>query len=236
MVGGPVHVTLDSIAPNVWVVRNGTALMGNFFFNPLFFYTSLAVRSDSFLTVIETPVGNGVSRSVIAELHARMPGIPIRFVCPTHYHSDHAGGVAAFVDSGATVITTPGNRGAMAGRIARGAGGKDSVMALSHVQTFTDRRELGDAAHRVVLFEVPNPHVDEMVVAWIPAAKVLFVSDLFEIVAAHAQDRLSPANPSARALAKAIAERGLDVRILVSGHGRVASGDELTRMLSSRAK
>jgi glyoxylase-like metal-dependent hydrolase (beta-lactamase superfamily II) len=47
---------------------------------------------------------------VIAKVKETIPNKPIRYVVNTHVHFDHSGGLRAYVDEGATVVTHEANR------------------------------------------------------------------------------------------------------------------------------
>jgi hypothetical protein len=57
----------------------------------------------------QRPAAN-LSDQVIAKIKETVPGKPIRYLVPTHYHWDHAGGARGYIAEGATIVTTPGNR------------------------------------------------------------------------------------------------------------------------------
>jgi glyoxylase-like metal-dependent hydrolase (beta-lactamase superfamily II) len=69
-----------------------------------------------------------------------------------------------------------------------------------------------EGGRRLELYEVTTiPHVNPMVLAYVPDAGVIFQSDIF----------FGAASPDATALYAAIRERDLDVREIVGGHGGV---------------
>lgn len=62
------------------------------------------------VAVVDTFVGVAPARELLDEIH-KVTNLPIRYVINTHYHLDHTGGNAAFVDSGATILAHRNLRG-----------------------------------------------------------------------------------------------------------------------------
>ena len=72
---------------------------------------SLFVVFKDHVVVVEAPLGEERSLAVLAKVAETAPGKPVRYVVPTHYHSDHTGGLRTYIAKGVTVLTTAGNRG-----------------------------------------------------------------------------------------------------------------------------
>ncbi|MEQ1818458.1 MAG: MBL fold metallo-hydrolase [Terricaulis sp.] len=68
------------------------------------------VVMDDFVVAYEAPLGLPVTRQVIAEIRRIAGDKPIRYVVISHFHSDHAGGVGAYVEAGATVLSSVENQ------------------------------------------------------------------------------------------------------------------------------
>ena len=165
--------TVRRVAPGVFVVES---LEG---FNMMFVEFRdfvLAVEAPaSHPTIAGLPVENprgsaGIARAFIDKIEHTVPGKPIRYVAVTHFHSDHAGGVPAFLAREATVLTTPKNR-AFFERLTQTTNG---------VETIAGKRVVTDGEQIVELIDVgPNPHTDEMLVVHLPRHGILFQGDLF---------------------------------------------------------
>ena len=167
---------------------------------------------------MEPPLSPEVSRAVIANIEKTLPGRPIVGVLMTHYHWDHSGGLRPYLDRGAVVITTPGNEEfvrmvAAAQRSLDGRWAEDTKQP--QFAFVKGHRPFGDGATRIEVYDVgPTAHVDEILVAYIPAAKVLFVGDLYSF-----NGQVAPASPWTVALAEKIDELGLDIETVVPVHG-----------------
>lgn len=68
------------------------------------------VIMDDFVIAYEAPLGVPATRQVIAEIRRVAGDKPIRYVVISHFHSDHAGGVGAYADIGATILSSEENR------------------------------------------------------------------------------------------------------------------------------
>src|SRR5512146_1182869 len=62
------------------------------------------------VAVVDTFTNVASARQLLAEIR-KVTNLPIRFVINTHYHLDHTGGNAAFVDTGATILAQRNLRG-----------------------------------------------------------------------------------------------------------------------------
>jgi glyoxylase-like metal-dependent hydrolase (beta-lactamase superfamily II) len=165
--------TVRRVAPGVFIVES---LDG---FNTMFVEFRdfvLAVEAPSMHPTlgglpVENPRGStAIAETFIERITQTVPGKPIRYVAVTHFHSDHAGGVRAFLDRGTAILTTPGNR-AFFERLAPG---------VSRLETITGKRVLTDGEQTVEIIDVGrNPHTDEMLVVHLPQHGILFQGDLF---------------------------------------------------------
>jgi glyoxylase-like metal-dependent hydrolase (beta-lactamase superfamily II) len=95
------------------------------------------------------------------------------------------------------------------------------------------KKMLGDAAHPVELYDVgPSPHVDEMLVAYLPKDKILFVADLFTV---PPQGPIPPGTPANREFSDKLKKLGLDVQTIAPGHGRIGTMKDLQKALDTPA-
>ena len=162
-------------------ITKGVFLVSNLSgFNPLF------VEFKDFVLAVEAPArhpaldsvpprsgaSNEVSDAFIRKIRGRVPTKPIRYVAVTHYHSDHAGGVPAFLAAGATLLTTPSNQSFFA-RLGNASG-------AGSIETIPRKRVLTDGEQTVEIINVgTNPHTDEMLVVYLPRANFIYQGDLF---------------------------------------------------------
>lgn len=125
-------------------------------------------------SVEETPVEtigniNAVSEEFIAKIKQTIPNKPIKYVVLTHCHSDHMGGLRAFIPERPTVLTTPGNKTFY-----------EKFVPGLKVETFDKKQVISDGERTVELINVgANPHTEENIVVYLPQEKYIFQGDLF---------------------------------------------------------
>jgi len=229
-IGGPVQpVTLTTLGKDAYFV-DAISTGG------IFFYSSMFVVFNDYVLVLESPLSDGVSQAIIAKIKETAPGKPIRYLVPTHYHIDHLGGIRGYIAEGATIVTTPGNV-KLIEHLASVAHPLNPDRLSLHpravwIESFKEQRTFTDGEHRVELYNVgPTAHVDEMVIAYLPQEKLVFVSDLFLV---SYKGRLGPAEAGNVLLLDKIRQLGLHVATIAGGHGRIGTIDELTQVVSEQ--
>jgi glyoxylase-like metal-dependent hydrolase (beta-lactamase superfamily II) len=224
-----VRVASQKLADGVWFIGGGS-------------HNSLAVEFKDFVTVIEGPLDDARSNAVIAETHKLIPNKPIRYLVNTHHHWDHSGGIRAFVAEGATVIAddhnkdfyrevvlAPQPRTLSPDRLSNFPFATTGPGTLS-LQTFTDRYSIGDGTQTIELYHVEGlPHADDMLVAYLPASKILVNADLYSPPAAGGN--LANVNPNAVALFNNVKRLKLDVAQHVPIHGNPGGNADFERIV-----
>ncbi|HEX9707800.1 MAG TPA: MBL fold metallo-hydrolase [Steroidobacteraceae bacterium] len=205
---------VEKLADGVYVIQNIIA-QG---------YNSLAVGFSDHVTVVEAPGSSDGADTVIKRIKELFPGRPIRYVAMTHHHGDHIGGMRSFIAEGATIVTTAANRPVIEEMAA--ARQNDRLSRDPRKPQFllieNGRRVLEDKTRRLELIDIgPNPHAREMVIAWLPAEKVVFQGDLFFVPNNDAP--FGPPQPSTASFAKKLTELGLPVERIAAVHGETAT-------------
>jgi glyoxylase-like metal-dependent hydrolase (beta-lactamase superfamily II) len=206
--------SVDKLGDGVFVIRNVAGQNQN----------TLAVEFSDHVFVVEAPGSSDGADAVIRRIKELVPGKPIRYVAMTHHHGDHIGGMRSFIAEGATVITTAANRPVIEAMAA--AKQNDRLARSPRAPRFllleNGKRVLEDQTRRLELIDIgPNPHAREMVIAWLPAEKVVFQGDLFFVPNNDAP--FGPPQPSTASFAKRLKELGLPVARIASVHGRTAT-------------
>ncbi len=172
-------------------------------------YVALAVEFKDHVVVLEGGQNEARGQAVIAEARRLIPGKPIRYVVNTHAHFDHAGGLSPFAAEGITIITHENNRAFLekafsAPRTLAGdALGKANRKPT--IESAGDKRVLKDDTHTIELHHVKNlEHSDGMLIAFLPAEKILFTGD-FNVPAAG-----QPAAPAIAILVQNVDRLKLD--------------------------
>ncbi len=233
---GP-EVGAGQLAPTVRMLAKDVYYVNAIETGSVFFYSSMFVAFNDYVLVVEAPLSDAVSQAVIAKIKETVPGKPIRYLVPTHYHVDHLGGIRGYVAEGSTIVTTQGNRRfvELLSAVAHPLN-PDRLSAqprVTSIETFERKRVFSDSAHLVELYNIgPTPHVDEMVMVYLPREKLVFVSDLFLV---SYLGGLGEAEPVTVAFADAISKLGLQIETIAGGHGRIGTIDDLRLALQARS-
>lgn len=200
-------------------------------------HNSLAVVLADSVLLIEAPLGEERSQAVLAKLAEVAPGKPVKAVVATHYHYDHSGGLRTHIARGATIYTTAGNKAFLAKLATTPHAIKPDALARTPaaptIEVVAGKKSLGDAAHPVELYDVgPSPHVDEMLVAYLPKDKLVFVADLFGI---PPQGPIPPGTPANREFSDKLKKLGLDVQTIAPAHGKMGTIKDLQKALETPA-
>lgn len=198
----PVVVTLTEIGANVWRADGQS-------------HHSLVIRQPNGLLVVEMPQSSARSRAVLDTLKSRFPGVKVHTAVSTHHHWDHSGGVREYLAQGIPVVTHRRNVD-----FVRGIGAAKKTVApdaLSRaprtpvVRAATDTLAIGTGDTRVQFLELPNTHVEGMLVAYVPSIRILFVADVIQ-----PGPGMSPAG--AREVVAMVRARGITVDRVVGAH------------------
>lgn len=195
---------------------------------------SLVVGFKDQVVVVEAPLNDDRSLAVLAKVNELFPGKSIRLV-PTHYHFDHSGGIRTYVAWGLPIVTTPGNKAFIERMAAAPHTIRPDTLSRDpkkpNVATFSKKKVFSDGTRTLELHDIgPNPHVGEIVVAYLPKEKTLFVADLISLNPGP----FAPASPALVDFADKITKLGLVVETLVPAHGRQGNMDDLKAALAAR--
>ena len=158
---------------------------------------------------------------------------PIRYVLNTHYHGDHAYGNSAFVDAGATIISSEATDSEAR---TKGADGWTHWNNPEHpltdyrqefaTITFLDEMVIDDGTQRIEFIRLGPAHSKGDSVAWLPKQKIVATGDL--CVTWGFGNNVGDPNGSYSGWLKALNRMiGWDVTTVVPGHGAVSGPDAL---------
>lgn len=192
---------------------------------------TMFVDTGDGVAVFDAPGGPDASRRTLKIIEAELPQSRVRWVILTHSHHDHVAGLRPFVERGARVLTTGGNvafvHELLEGASERSAGGK--VGTPAKVETVRARRAIGQGSRRVVAYAVDGrPHVDGIVIPYMPEQRMMYVADLFW---KGATGHVRPADRETNAFVEILAELEVEPDLLVLAHGEPAKLQELETAL-----
>ena len=199
-----------TLAPGVWAVQASG-------------YWTLVVEFQDHVLVVDASAN--AAPDVLTRVATLAPNKSVRWVVPTHHHSDHFGGVRAYAAAGATTVTTPGNVDLFRRLIAAPASTMTPTAvrlapgAAPRVEAIVGKRRVfTDGTRTVEIHDVgPTPHAEEMLVAWVPSEGILFQADLIE--AANGLALPGSSSPTTVRLADFIRGQGWNVRVFAGAHG-----------------
>ena len=222
----PQQVQAPAAAPAVTVqtqkIANGVYyLMGGS-------HHSVVVEFADHLAVIEAPQNEARSLAVIKEIRKSIGKKPIRYIINTHHHFDHSGGLRTYVEEGATVITQEINK-AFYERVLSPTAPRtlnpDSLalekkkIPTLRIETVTDKKVLMDKARTLELHLIKDsPHNDGILMAYLPAEKILVEVDVYTPPAANTPPATT-VSPSTTNLVANIERLKLDVEKILPLHG-----------------
>lgn len=223
MVEDPSEPVVEKLGDGLYLLRGS--------YNRLF-----AVFHDH-IVVFEAPLNSRYSETALQLIRAAVSGKPIRYVVATHFHYDHVAGLRPFVAEGVTILTTPDAKSV----IERVASARHTMHpdALSRnpqaprIEVVAGERVLDDGTNRVELYDFgPHEHVAQLLVAYFPKQKLLFVADAWDIISTD----LVIAGADTVSVAKKIQELGLQVEQIIPVHGAPGTIQMLNEAVAVRAK
>jgi glyoxylase-like metal-dependent hydrolase (beta-lactamase superfamily II) len=220
-----MDVSVQLLADGVWYLTGGT-------------HHSLVVEFKDYTAIIEAPLNEARSEAVIAQAKQLVINKPIKYVINTHSHFDHAGGLRTYVAEGATIITNPINK-AFYEQVFKAKHTMEPDMLSKKPKapvflTVANQYTLTDGSQKIEIFGMKNDnHNEGMLIAYLPAAKILVEADEWNPPPADAKP---PATPPAAAvnLYDNIQRLKLDVKKIAPIHGRLVTMDDFLTFLGKK--
>jgi glyoxylase-like metal-dependent hydrolase (beta-lactamase superfamily II) len=228
----PARAEGERIAEGVWYLR-GTP-------DP----NSQLVEFRDFAVIVESSVSEARALANIAEAKRLVPNKPIRYHVNSHHHGDHAAGLRAFIAEGATIITHDMNRRFYEQTVLKSPRtlAPDVLAKNPRPANFVwvrDKYVVSDGARTMEVYHVPNGHAANLLMTYLPAEKLLFITDIFNDFG-EPRPNDPPAgvvSPYYAALGDRIRQLKLDVERLAPSHGRsVVSADMLRKALEGKVQ
>jgi glyoxylase-like metal-dependent hydrolase (beta-lactamase superfamily II) len=167
-------------------------------------YVALAVEFADHIAVFEAGQSETRGQQILDEVKRVFPNKPIRYLINSHPHSDHTAGMVPFVRDGATIITQANNVDFLNMALSTPRTLLGEATLTPQFEAAGDVMVLEDDTRRMELHHIMNDHTDGMLVAYLPAERILFQAD-FTLPQPGAT-----ANPFVVKLAEYVDANGLD--------------------------
>jgi glyoxylase-like metal-dependent hydrolase (beta-lactamase superfamily II) len=198
-----------------------------------FSHHSLIVEFPRWLVVVEAPATEIQTKYLDQLLRKEFPRKSVRYVAVTHPHHDHIGGVRGFAALQATVLVEKNHEADMKKIIeARHARPRDELerrrssrppSPVGGIEVYERRKVISEGGRVLELHAISTPHVEPMVVAYLPRERILFQSDLYTA----GQPSISPA---AKSLFDGLSKHNIRPDRIVGGHGGVGPFADLAKI------
>ncbi len=209
---------LVELAPNVQHVQGGSA-------------NNLIVAMKDSIVIIDAPVDEGQSKWVIDAAKAKYPGKPIKQLVMTHHHMDHSGGSRAYVAEGAEVVMPAQSRPFFEAMFMAPHTVSPDALAKqprpARIVEVKDTMTIKDDTVEIRLMNIPNPHVDGMLIAHVAQPNLVWVTDLISPRGAISR------SPATIAVGAALTKAGINGSTIVGGHGTTAKQTDIAATLSN---
>jgi glyoxylase-like metal-dependent hydrolase (beta-lactamase superfamily II) len=200
-----------------------------------FRHHSMVVEFPTFIAIVEAPYLSIQTRALANAIAAQFPDKPIKYAVVTHPHFDHIGGVRAMAALGATILVEKRQEPAISKILeAQHTHPADDLAKAGDkagkIETFEGSKEIKDGNQTLLLHAWVSPHVDPMVMAYVPSARALFQSDIWF------PGLKLPGSPDAANLLEEIQKAKMRVDTMVGGHGAIGPYTELTKAIADMKK
>lgn len=196
---------LVDVAQNVSQTQGGT-------------HNTLFIATNNYLIAVEAPNDDGQAVQSIDLAKKKYPGKPIRYLVLTHHHVDHVGGMRTYAAEGATIVIGKGDGDYFRKVLAR----PETLNPDAPKKSFTPKVvevdgkwNVNDGGREVDTYMVENPHAADMMIVYVPDAKLGIVTDLY------VPGSPPPSNANVAALVKGVDKWGIKPQRFAGGHGSV---------------
>lgn len=202
----PARVDAELVGKGLYYLKGGS-------------HHSVLVEFADHVTLIEAPQDEARASALRTAIGRLYPKKPLTQVINTHHHFDHAGGLRTFAAGGTTIVTGDINKTFY-----------EQAFPGVKLTAVTDTLVLQDATRTLELHALKtNAHDEGMLVAFLPAERILVEVDLYTPPApgqgpaggqgAGAPAADAPVNPNALALLTGLEKLRLDFDTILPLHG-----------------
>jgi glyoxylase-like metal-dependent hydrolase (beta-lactamase superfamily II) len=168
--------------------------------------------------VLEGGQSEARSLAYIPEVKKLVPNKPVRYIMNSHPHSDHTGGLPAWVAEGATIVTHRNNQVFFERALNTPRTLLTDTLAKkptkARVDPVGDKKVYTDGNMTVEMHHVPGaPHSNGLLIAYFPKERILFQGD-FSLPGKPGE----PANDHVKALAPVLKKLNLQFDRYINVH------------------
>jgi glyoxylase-like metal-dependent hydrolase (beta-lactamase superfamily II) len=211
-------LTLTELAPGIQHVVGGS-------------HNALIVEMSDHLIVVDAPVSDAQSKWTLDAARQKFGAKPVKYLILTHHHMDHIGGFRAYAAQGATLVVGKGAgdhfRHIVAAPFRRNPDLPPQDLSKTPIVEVADKRVFTDGKREVQAIVLDNPHAQSMLIAYVPDAKLGFVTDVWS----PGRDPLPPKiTPPLAALVAGVKKAGITPVKFAGGHGSSADYQPLAEL------
>lgn len=144
---------------------------------------TLVKQSDG-VVVLEAPISSGYSSEVIAEVHRRFPGVPIKAVVTTSDSWPHIAGIREYVAEGIPIYALDLNRPILERLIVAPRTSKPDQLSHNHRKPIfhlvSTKVSIGEGENRLELIPIRGETSERQMMVWFPGHHLLYGSDPFQ--------------------------------------------------------
>jgi glyoxylase-like metal-dependent hydrolase (beta-lactamase superfamily II) len=225
----PKPPKLEEVAPNIFFIQDQEPG-----------YNTTFVNFKEFIVVLDSPLGTEYSQLTQKFITEKFPGKPVRWVLLSHYHTDHIGGLAQFVSSGAGIILSEGLQKFVSDFLQTPHSMIPDPMKGKNIQLqyqlVKNKWVLKDEDITMEVLQVgPNAHVQDMLMAYFPKQRILWQADM--LIVARESGQLPPGFLLEEEFDRLLTDLKLDgtkVEKVLPVHGRPATLGDLREIAGKR--
>jgi glyoxylase-like metal-dependent hydrolase (beta-lactamase superfamily II) len=146
---------------------------------------SILVEFTDYVVLVEAPTSDAYTAAAIEAAKKLAPGKPIKYVVNTHHHSDHAGGLRAYVAEGIPIITHESHKKYYEEQIFKAPHtlNPDRLARAPRapiIEAMRDKRIISDGKMTLELYLLRGHlHAEGLLMTYIPSAKLLIQADAY---------------------------------------------------------